>query len=60
MICEPAEMARARWADSRTSEKRFGTFSMQSSTVTRAMKSLKGGEVEPRKIEVRPFLCNAA
>jgi hypothetical protein len=53
----PAEMARARCADSRTSEKRFGTFSTQSSTVTRAMNS---SGIEPNKIEAGELLCNAA
>jgi hypothetical protein len=39
----PAEIARARCAASSTRLKRLGTFSTQSSTVTRAMESSDGG-----------------
>ena len=37
VISSPRPMFRARWAASRTSSKRFGIWTMQSSTVTRAM-----------------------
>jgi hypothetical protein len=37
VICEPDDTMRARWLASSTRSKRFGTLSMQSSTVTRAI-----------------------
>jgi len=41
----PAEMARARWAASRTRLKRLGTFSTQSSTVRRHVADAAVAEV---------------
>ena len=40
VMCEPLAIARARWAASSTSSNRLGTLSTQSSTVTRAMRSI--------------------
>ncbi|AAW61545.1 Hypothetical protein GOX1806 [Gluconobacter oxydans 621H] len=42
-ISSPRDRPRARCAASRTSSKRLGTFSMQSSTVTRAMRQAPFG-----------------
>ena len=56
-LADPAEIMRARWAAIRTRSKRFSTFSMQSSTVTRATDVSKGyGKVRGYIHERRPRL----
>ena len=54
----PAEMSRARWAETITSSNRLGTRRTQSSTVIRAMKAILRG-VEPlRLVPVYPMFAD--